>query len=198
MLRDRLKKFLRERVGRPATASGTWAPEPTLGTGRPELPSGVRLERSVLATVDEVANATRRPGRLTLLHHWATWAPAVEADVPLLLELHLAWAQHVDFFGIGWELLSGRPELEPAALEVDAFHRAFGLTWRTLIVQGSRDALRERLHVRSEVLPQSFLHDPQGKIVYMQEGALDEGAMAEMEGLIRTLTGVADRPRVGF
>lgn len=198
MIRDRLKKLLKDRLGAGIARAETWAPEPTTGTGRPELPSGRRLERSVLATVDEIANATRRPGRLTLLHNWATWAPAVEADVPLLLELHLSWAQHVDFIGIGWELLSGSPALEDAALDVDAFHRDFGLTWRTLICQGTRDRLRDALHLRSELLPTTLLRDREGKIVFLQEGALDEQAIHELEAFIRQLTGVVDRPRAGF
>ncbi len=198
MIRDRLKKLLKSRLGGMLPSPEVWAAEPTLGKGRPELPSGRKLERSVLATVDEIVHACNRPGRLTLIHHWATWAPAVEADVPLLVELHLGWAQHVDFIGISWELLSGSPDLETAAVDVDSFHLSFGLTWRSLICQGTRDRLREAFHIRSELLPQTVLRDRDGKIVYLQEGALDDGAMQALEALIRGLTGQVDRPRVGF
>jgi hypothetical protein len=195
MIRDRLKKLVKDRFGGLLRGQEGWAPEPTAGTGRETLPSGRKLERSVLATVDEVVNATTRPGRATLLHHWATWAPAVEGDIPLLLELHLSWAQHVDFIGVGWDLLSGGPDLETAALEVDAFHRDFGLTWRTIICQGTRDRLRDALHLRSEILPQTVLRDAAGKLLYQQEGALDEDAMLQMDHVIRAMTGVTDRPR---
>ncbi len=85
-----------------------------------------------------------------------------------------------------------------AALEVDAFHLAFGLTWRSLICQGTRDRLREAFHMRSELIPQTTLRDRDGKIVYLQEGALDETAIHALEALIKGMTGVVDRPKVGF
>ncbi len=128
-------------------------------------------------------------------HHWATWAPAVETDVPLLLELHLAWAQHVDFFGVGWELQLGGDTLTHA-LAVDEFHRSFGLTWRTLVVQGGRDQVRAATGLRSEILPQTWLRGGAGEVLYVQEGALDDDAFNQLEHAIRGATGVADRERV--
>lgn len=195
MIRDRLRG-LRTRLRSALNSEKNWAPEPTAGLGRVELPDGLRLERSALAGPDELVAALRRPGRLVLQHHWATWAPAVEADVPVLLELHLAWAQYVDFVGVGWELLSGGASLREGALAVEEFHRSFGLTWRTLIAQGDRTRVREATGLRSEMLPQTWVRDGEGKVVYLQEGALDEQAFAEIEAVIRSLTGVADRPRL--
>ena len=205
MLRDRLRQLRsalrdryhagvsqgRDRLNRPES----WAQEPTRGHGRAELPSGLVLERSALAGAAEILAAVRRPGRLVLVHHWATWAPAVEDDVPLLLELHLSWAQYVDFVGVGWELMVSNQSTEEAALSVDDFHRSFGLTWRTLIFQGRRGELREALRLRSELLPQTWLYDGEGKPVWLQEGALDERAWQELNGGITELTGVADHPR---
>ncbi len=193
MLRDRLRS-LRDRL-RGRSSQPAWAAEPTTGSGTVELPDGTRLERSALLPVVGLAQALHRPGRLTLQHHWATWAPAVEADVPLLLELHLAWAQHVDFFGVGWELQLGG-HLTEQALAVDEFHRSFGLTWRTLIVQGSRDKVREATGLRSEILPQTWLRAGDGSVLYLQEGALDDDAFVAIEHAIREATGVADRERV--
>lgn len=198
MIRDRLRQLLRRRVGAVFKGQEGWAPEPTAGLGHPRLSDGVVLERSALIGVEDLVAALRRPGRLTLVHHWATWAPAVEGDVPILLELHLSWAQYVDFIGVGWELMSGRQVLDEAALEVDAFHRDFGLTWRTLVVQGGRDALREAVQLRSEVLPQTWVRDRDGRVIYLQEGALDEDAGRQIEAAIRGATGVVDRPRPGF
>lgn len=193
MLRDRLRS-LRDRLkGR--SSQPAWAPEPTDGAGTVELPGGTRLERSALLPVAALGAALRRPGRLTLQHHWATWAPAVEGDVPLLLELHLAWAQHVDFFGVGWELQLGG-DLSTHALAVDDFHRSFGLTWRTLIIQGARDQVRAATGLRSEILPQTWLRGGGGELLYVQEGALDDDAFNQLEHAIRTATGVADRERV--
>lgn len=193
MLRDRLRSIRDRLKGR--SSQPAWAPEPTDGTGTVELPGGTRLERSALLPVAALGAALRRPGRLTLQHHWATWAPAVEGDVPLLLELHLAWAQHVDFFGVGWELQLGG-DLATHALAVDEFHRSFGLTWRTLIVQGARDQVRAATGLRSEILPQTWLRGGGGELLYVQEGALDDDAFNQLEQAIRTATGVADRERV--
>ena len=199
MLRARLRALRARLVSRGKSSEimqAAWAPEPTTGQGNPELPDGTRLERSALIPVAELAGALRRPGRLTLQHHWAIWAPAVEGDVPLLLELHLAWAQHVDFFGVGWELQSGVGDLGQRALAVDAFHRSYGLTWRTLIVQGTRDQVREATGLRSEILPQTWLRAMDGRVLYVQEGALDDDAFNTIEQAIREATGVADRERV--
>lgn len=195
MIRDRLRG-LRDRLLRSRENSEGWAPEPTAGVGSTALPDGLSLERCALIDVAGLPEALARPGRLTLQHHWATWAPAVEADVPLLLELHLAWAQYVDFFGVGWELLSGGADVREAGLAVDDFHRAYGLTWRTLVVQGDRARVREATGLRSEILPQTWLRDGDGRVIWLQEGALDEDAAREAERVISGLTGVADRPRL--
>lgn len=197
MIRDRLRA-LRARLREALSSQEGWAPEPTSGVGKKELAPGLELERSAVVDLPTLREAIHRPGRLVLTHHWATWAPAVEADIPILLELHLSWAQHVDFVGVGWELMSGKSPLAEAALAVDDFHRGFGLTWRTLIVQADRTALREALRVRTEMLPQTFLADRAGKVVWGQEGPLDEEAGARLEAVIRGLTGVVDRPRLGF
>lgn len=197
MIRDRLRA-LRDRLRERKPSQGEWAPEPTLGLGTKELAPGLELERSALVDLQSLRHGLHRPGRLVLTHHWATWAPAVETDIPILLELHLSWAQHVDFIGVGWELMSGRTPVEEAALAVDDFHRSFGLTWRTLIVKADRTAMREALQVRTEMLPQTFLRDRQGQLAWGQEGALDEEAGLRLEAVIRGLTGVVDRPRVGF
>ena len=187
---------MRERLDGPANRRQVWAPEPTIGTGRVLLPDGTRLERSALVNLGELQNALRRPGRLVLQHHWASWAPAVADDLPILLELHLAWAQHVDVIGVGWEAMSGGASLRDAALEVDAFHRSYGLTWRTLVYEGDRLALRTALRIRSEILPQTMLCGPDGAVLYLQEGALDEDAGRELEAVISHHTGVVDRPRL--
>jgi hypothetical protein len=208
VIRDRLRRLgaqVRERL-RDGVAQGrdrlnrpeSWAPEPTRGLGRAELESGVVLERSALGDAAEVAAGTSRPGRLVLVHHWATWAPAVEQDVPLLLELHLSWAQYVDFIGVSWELMVKNQSTDEAALAVDDFHRAYGLTWRSLIATGRRGQLIEALRLRSELLPQTWLYDRDGQVVWLQEGALDEAAYHQIEGVISEITGVRDRARPAF
>lgn len=192
MIRDRLRRIRDRLLPKPEPQ---WAPEPTAGLGDVSLPGGGALERSAFLGARDLPRALARPGRITLQHHWATWAPAVEADVPVLLELHLAWAQYVDFFGVGWELLSGgTPEAE-AGLAVDDFHRSFGLTWRTFIVRGDRNRVREVTGLRSELLPQTWIRGGDGQVAWLQEGALDDASLAEMEATISRLTGVADRPR---
>jgi hypothetical protein len=112
------------------------------------------------------------------------------------LELHLAWAQYVDFCGVGWERMSGGANVTEAGLEVDEFHRAYGLTWRTLVVNGARDRLREVTGLQSEILPQTWIRDARGQVAFIQEGALEERSLEDMERVVRGLTGVADRPRV--
>lgn len=193
MLRARLRALGAKLFGR-ANTEQQWAPEPTRGLGSTALPTGVHLERSAFLPVAELARAVARP-RITLQHHWCTWVGGAEGDVPLLLELHLAWAQYVDFIGVSWELTDGAG-LTEAGLAVDAFHRDFGLTWRSLIVQGSRDAIRASLRLPSEILPQTWVRDATGAVLYIQEGALDDRAAAEIEAVIRAATGVAERPRL--
>jgi hypothetical protein len=198
VIRDNLRR-LRARVRDAIAPPQTWAPEPTIGAGLTELPDGTRLERCALVTLDELLHATKRPGRLTLVHHWATWAPAVADDVPHLLELHLSWAQYVDFIGVGWELMSGGDDVREAGLAVDDFHRSFGLTWRTLLYRGNRGKMREAVGLHSEILPQTIVRNGQGELVYRNEGALDDLAYRQLDDVFKELTGSPDdrRPLTG-
>lgn len=158
-----------------------WAPEPTAGRGRAALDDGTPLERVArVAVVDVAPLLVPTDRRLRLVHHWAAARPDSADALPYLRDLHLGWAQSVDFVGVCWDVALGAPAAS-AARAADAWHRDYGLTWRSVVVEGDASALAAAAPAS---LPSVVLHDRDGVVVFDHTGAMGDEAGRALEDVV--------------
>ncbi len=158
-----------------------WAPEPTAGRGRAALDDGTPLERVArVAVVDVAPLLVPTDRRLRLVHHWAAARPDSADALPYLRDLHLGWAQSVDFVGVCWDVALGAPAAS-AARAADAWHRDYGLTWRSVVVEGDASALAAAAPAS---LPSVVLHDRDGVVVFDHTGAMGDEAGRALEAVV--------------
>ena len=178
--RQRLLKRLRRRLGASPTA-----PEASAEPGITRLPDGTLLERCLWVTGDELLVLTKNRAHPQLFIHWSTSAEGCADDLPDLRELHLFWAHHVDFIAVAWEMSTTSATPTQAATAVDAWHRDYGLTWRSLLVDGTAGSPASLLNLSEPTLPQVILCDATGAVLFHRIGPLQPDDRARLALLLR-------------
>lgn len=118
-----------------------------------------------------------------LLIHWASSASACIDDLPDLRELHLFWAHHVDFIAVAWEMATSSVTPGQAAAAVDAWHRDYGLTWRSLVPERAAGSPGDMLE--QPTLPQVILRDADDVVLFHRVGPLEPDDRARLALLLR-------------
>ncbi|MDG1483375.1 MAG: hypothetical protein P8R54_27540 [Myxococcota bacterium] len=170
------------------TLRGAAPPEPAPADTEPGttlLPDGTLLERARYVTAEDLQLLTQHRSHPQLFIHWSSAEPACADDLPTLRELHLFWAHHVDFIAIAWELSTTTVPLQQAAAAVDAWHRDYGLTWRSLLVARSAGSPGELLSLSAATLPQVILVDAAGAVLFHRVGPLQDADRARLGLLLR-------------
>ena len=159
------------------------SPAPSSEPGTTALPDGTLLERCLWVTGDELAVLTKNRAHPQLFIHWASSSPECIHDLPDLRELHLFWAHHVDFIAVAWEMAAAPVTPAQAAGAVDAWHRDYGLTWRSLVPDGAAGAPSDMLAVPT--LPQVILRDADDAVLFHRVGPLEPDDRARLALLLR-------------
>ncbi|MFT4977166.1 MAG: hypothetical protein ACI8S6_003071 [Myxococcota bacterium] len=174
-LLDRIRRRLRPQP----------TPKPKPEPGR-RLPDGTILERCRLVTTAELTTLLTPQGTPQLHIHWRVDDDCAH-DLPDLRELHLFWAHHATFIGICWEhtLTTPRPPLSESARAVDAWHRDYGLTWESLLLDGAGPPPQEAAGRIEPTLPQVILRGADGVVLFHRVGRLEEADRARLALVLR-------------
>lgn len=110
-------------------------------------------------------------GKFVLVNFWATWCSPCLSEIPELNALHQS---HKDLVIIAVAMQSG------SSTQVGDFAVAHQMPYP--IVMGTR-AIAEKIRLSAqqtaeiEVLPTSYLFDPQGKLLSVQEGQISKKSL---------------------
>jgi thiol-disulfide isomerase/thioredoxin len=113
-------------------------------------------------------------GKWLLVNFWATWCPPCLEEIPGLVDLYNE-RKDKDFVIIGVAMSSPRDSIVAFAKQMEISYP---------IVIGS-DKMAAQIG-KVDVLPTSFLYDPQGKLVSYQPGAVTR---KDIENFIRSRSG---------
>jgi cytochrome c biogenesis protein CcmG, thiol:disulfide interchange protein DsbE len=137
---------------------------------RPTAP-GADIERPLLQGSGERKLADYR-GKVVVLNFWASWCDPCRAEAPALERFSKTLGDKGVVLGATYD---------DVASDSMKFARENGLTYTS--VKDVAKALADKYGTRS--LPETFVIDPQGKIVAMRRGEIDAGflkdAMAKAE-----------------
>ena len=178
--RTRVLNRLRSTLTREAPAVPA-AVEP--GTTR--LADGTLLERCRWVTGDELRTLSRHRDHPQLFIHWSSAVSACADDLPDLRELHLFWAHHIDFIAVAWEMSTTDSTPTQAGMAVDAWHRDYGLTWHSLLVDGAAGSPGTVLGLTEKTVPQVILKDAAGVVLFHRVGPLEPADRARLGLLLR-------------
>ncbi|HMV67954.1 MAG TPA: hypothetical protein PKA64_13995 [Myxococcota bacterium] len=139
-------------------------------TGRVLMPvGGVRS-----LDVDGVRDLVRS-GRLPVVeHHWATWCSACMDDLPRVEELHAGLAGRARVIGVCWERFADARAAGEVRAHVERFVHAHGLTFPNAVVDGAPEALIAALALPADTIPLTRVIDPDGGVLRVFHGPLDE------------------------
>ncbi len=108
-------------------------------------------------------------GKTVLVNFWATWCPPCRAELPELQETYAAHKSCFDVVGVAVD--SG------TAADVKAFAKQKGLTYPILMDDGSASSA-----YGIQTIPQSFLIDPQGRVLGSFNGSVTRAGVEKALG----------------
>lgn len=116
------------------------------------------------------------PGRVVVLHFWATWCPPCVRELPLLIEMQERLGDAVQMVGIAVD----RKE------DVELFIAAYPINYPILLANPEIIELSKQLGNRVEGLPFTAVFDRRGKRVFSVAG---EVTAADLEAQLASLLG---------
>lgn len=196
MLRNLAKKALKRAAGKilgrggPAPSDVVPASSPTVVVPTSPLTppvasgpgDGIRF-----APLDEIHEAVLGPGKLRLVNHWATWCAGCLEELHLLVELHGALGNEVEFLGISWESFEGGMLGQDLIDEVRSHSRRHGLSWGSLLVEAPPPEFFDRLGMTCHTVPQVWLINEAGTVVHRIERILEPEDIQNLHTLVEEL-----------
>lgn len=113
---------------------------------------------------------------LRVVNHWATWCiPCVE-EFDLLKSLNAQLPDGVPLEGLSWDLFDPRGDEDDIAEHVANFSSGHSLPYPSSLIgeEVEPPAFFEALGLSNQTIPQTWLVDDNGAVVYRVEGALTE------------------------
>lgn len=148
----------------------------------------LRARKAVVADVRAVKRALVPDGRPLVEHHWATWCAPCEEELPRIERLAEALDGRVDVIGVSWDRFQVPPDearstTRARVADVVARH---GLSWPTLIVDGTPEAVFDAIFPIARTVPHTRVLDVDGGELRAVPRALTD---ADVDDLISLLGG---------
>lgn len=116
-------------------------------------------------------------GKITVISFWATWCAPCKKELDAIAELYDEWQKEYDM-----ELVAITMDTQRALAKVKPMVESKG--WPFIILSDANQVLRNSLNFQT--IPQTFLLDKEGNIVYTHSGYVP-GDEYELEEKIKAL-----------
>jgi len=133
-----------------------------------------------LVGVGDLSAALKPRGRPLVVHHWATWCEPCAEELPRIEALARALGDTADVVGLSWELFDS-PEPPGQALgTVDAYAAGLGLSWPTLVFDGTPESLFSTLELDFQQIPQTRVLAPDGTCLEELQRPLEDADVSQL------------------
>jgi thiol-disulfide isomerase/thioredoxin len=192
LLKNSLKSVLAQvarQVGKDSLFEqpGERAPTAPLPTRSSASKKAVRPTSGCVPVDVSGLKAALTPGTKALvINHWATWCESCVDELPRLVRVHAGLGEKADILGVAWELFDHPQAPDKAAAQVAAFADSYGVGFASVLFTGTPEELFQACALDFELIPQTLVLAPDGKVLYHHKGVLQD---EDVFPLIRAATG---------
>jgi thiol-disulfide isomerase/thioredoxin len=157
-----------EAKGKKAPAKKKAAPAPAARPA-PKRPA----EGCEAVDADGLRAALVPNGKPLVVNHWATWCDPCVDELPRLVRAAAGVADLGEFVGVSWDLFDHPGKPGTIAKKVAQFADNAGVGYASVLFTGSPKELFDICGLDFELIPQTVVIAPDGRVVWHKKGVVD-------------------------
>jgi thiol-disulfide isomerase/thioredoxin len=140
-------------------------------------------------SLEELDTALGPGGGLRIVNHWATWCSGCVEELPELGRLHRTLGDRVQFLGLSWERFQTTVSMDQSLKDLAETMERHGLRWPTLVLNDGvkPETFFAQLELECQTVPQTWLVDDSGRVLFQVEAVLDAAAVDEIVSKVEAL-----------
>lgn len=129
-------------------------------------------------------------GKPLVVNHWATWCDPCVDELPRLVRAAAGVAGVGEFLGVSWDLFDHPGEPEKVARKVAGFADSVGVGYPSVLFTGEAKELFTLLNLDFELIPQTVVIAPDGKVTWHKKGVIDHDDVFPLIKAVKAAAGV--------
>lgn len=129
-------------------------------------------------------------GKPIVINHWASWCDPCVDELPRLVRAAAGVADVGEFMGISWDLFDHPGDPLTVAKKVGTFADSVGVGYGSLLFVGEPSELFAALGLDSELIPQTVVLGPDGKVCWKKNGVIEHDDVFPLIQAVRDAAGV--------
>jgi thiol-disulfide isomerase/thioredoxin len=122
----------------------------------------------------ELVAAVRRPGKVVVVNHWATWCGPCVDELPYLAAVAKQFEGRVEFIGVSWDRFTEDGPIEEVRAHVDQVRAETKTTYPTVLAPPDAKGVVHVLELEAEFIPQTYVIGADGARVWSRMGEILE------------------------
>ena len=128
-------------------------------------------------------------GRPLVVNHWATWCDPCVEELPRLVRAAAGLGAEAEFLGVSWDLFDHPAKPATAAKKVAKFADGMGVGYPSVLFTGEPEALFRACGLDHELIPQTLVLAPDGRVVWHHTGMLTDDDVFPLVAAARAAKG---------
>lgn len=130
-------------------------------------------------------------GKPLVVNHWATWCDPCVDELPRLVRAAAGVAGVGEFLGVSWDLFDHPGDAVKVARKVAGFADSVGVGYASVLFTGEPKELFKLLDLDFELIPQTVVIAPDGKVVWHKKGVVDHDDVFPLIKAVKAAAGSA-------